>query len=77
MAEIGKKVFKEKYSDKIQTINEFREAKGGISAQAVDYAIKNDRIDYVNIGKRVRVIVLTEKSLAYTPNLSLKREKKI
>lgn len=76
MAEIKDKILKEEYRDKIVTITDFRKNyAGGISSQAIDYAIANDLIDYADLGKRARVIVLTEKTLGYVPNKSPKRFK--
>lgn len=73
MAEISKKVLG-KY--KVTTIADFRHTyAGGVSAQAINYAIDKDLIDYINVGKRVRIIVLTPKSIGYTPNESPKRFK--
>ena len=74
MADILNKVIRPTYQDKLITINEFRNNyASGISSQAIDYAIKNDLIDHMDIGKRVRIIVLTEKTLGYEPNSSPKR----
>jgi hypothetical protein len=44
----------------------------GVTLSALDYAIRNDLLDYVKVG-RIRFIVLTKKSLEYTPNKSPKR----
>lgn len=74
MAEVSKEVLKE--GVKLTTIKDFRDTyAGGVSAQAIAYAIKHDLIDYIQVGERVRVIVLTTKSLTYRPNESPKRYK--
>lgn len=74
MAEVSSKVIRPSFEGKLKTINEFRKTNGkGISSQAIDYAIKNDLIDYIQFGDRVRVIVLTPKTLEYVPNDSPKR----
>ena len=39
----------------------------GVSTQALSYAMDNDKLDYVCIGKN-RFIVLTKKSKTYVPN---------
>jgi len=71
MAEISKEVLGEK---KVTTIADFRKNyAGGVSAQAINYAIEHDLVDYMEVGKRVRIIVLTPKSIQYTPNESPKR----
>jgi hypothetical protein len=46
----------------------------GITLSALNYAIKNDKIDYVKFGN-FRNVVLTQKTLDYKPNLSKKRPK--
>lgn len=77
MAEVSKKVIAEKFKGKLLTITEFRKKYAeGVSSQAVNYAIEHDLIDYVDIGPRVRAIVLTEKTLKYAPNKSKKRNYK-
>lgn len=66
MAKISKnKVIKEKL--KYLTISEFIEKyHPGLTAPAINYAIKNDKVDYFQPG-RERLIVLTEKTLKYNP----------
>lgn len=74
MAEISKDVIKK--GIKLSTIKDFRDTHaGGVSAQAIAYALENDLVDYIRVGNRVRVIVLTDKSLSYQPNSSPKRYK--
>lgn len=61
------------YAGKVITIREFCDKyHDGVTPQAIDYAIKQDIIDYLRIG-RFRYIVLTDKTLAYTPNPSSRR----
>lgn len=62
------KVKKDYY--KVVTVAKFLADKGGIKPQALQYAISKDLVDYVQLGHRGRAIVLTEKSLAYSPNKS-------
>lgn len=72
MAELTKEVIKSQY--KLMSIYEFRMSHGqGVSSQAIGYAIKEELLDYLQIDKRVRVIVLTEKSKSYRPNKSPSR----
>jgi DNA replicative helicase MCM subunit Mcm2 (Cdc46/Mcm family) len=74
MAEVSSEVVKK--GIKLATIKDFRDTyAGGVSAQAIAYALSNDLVDYIRVGERVRVIVLTAKSLAYQPNSSPKRYK--
>ena len=40
---------------------------GGVSSQALSYAMENDKIDYVKVGKE-RLIVMTERTKLYVPN---------
>lgn len=76
MAELSNKIFKG--NTKVATIAEFRHTyANGVSAQAINYAIENDLVDYIDVGPRVRIIVLTPKSLGYTPNNSPKRHREI
>lgn len=73
MAELSKKILKD---TKVTTIADFRHTyANGVSAQAINYAIENDLVDYIDVGPRVRIIVLTPKSISYTPNNSPKRFK--
>lgn len=75
MAEISKKVIKDGF--KLISVQDFREQyAGGVSPQAISYAIKQDQIDYVQISPTVRIIVLTAKTLQYNPNASPKRGNK-
>ena len=52
---------------RLQSIQDFRADKEGISNQALGYAFKHDLVDFIKIGK-VRIIVMTEKSRKYAPN---------
>lgn len=74
MAEVSDKVIKKAFKDKLMSITEFRNTKAqGVSSQAINYAIENDKIDYIKVNNKVRIIVLTKKTLAYKPNASKKR----
>lgn len=74
MADVRELVVKPEYQNKLVSISDFRK-RHNIKAQAVDYLIRNDKIDYVEIDDRVRFIVDTEKTLNYSPNNSPKRVK--
>ncbi|CAB4185426.1 hypothetical protein UFOVP1492_64 [uncultured Caudovirales phage] len=55
---------------KVETlsISEYTEKYGGgVSPQAVSYAMDNDKIDFVRIGKE-RLVVMTENTKTYVPN---------
>lgn len=65
---------------KWESINEFRQRFIGsngkpLSIQALDYAMRPsvDKIDYMKLGNRIRIIILTPKTLAYTPNVTKNR----
>ena len=65
---------------KYESIKEFRNRfldvnNKPLSIQAVDYACRPevDKIDYVQLGARIRVILLTPKTLAYVPNVTKSR----
>jgi len=61
--------------NKVVSISDFKKTyAGGVSAQAINYAIEHDLVDYIQVGKRVRIVVLTHKSLTYSPNKSPKRK---
>lgn len=45
----------------------------GVTPQAVSYAINNGYVDFLWLGKE-RVVVMTEKTKAYTPNHHPKRD---
>lgn len=45
----------------------------GTSNTAIQYNMVNDNIDYVKVG-RFRLVVMTEKTLAYNPNLNKNRK---
>lgn len=73
--EKSKDVLVPEFQGKLMTINEFRnKLASGVSYQAIQYALANDMVDYIDIGPRVKVIVLTEKSLNYRPNKSPARK---
>ena len=76
MADISTDVVARDYSDKLVSLPDFRKSQGNITMQALYYAIDKNLVDYALIGKS-KVIVLTEKTLAYTPNKSPKRRKSI
>lgn len=67
-------VLKPEYIGKVKTIQEFRE-RFGITVQAINYAIKKGLIDSWCVGNRVTLIILTEKTLKYSPNPSPRRKK--
>jgi hypothetical protein len=58
--------------DTIVSHTEFATMKKGISLQNVEYLINHNLIDYVVIAGR-RAIVLTEKSLRYSPKNDRRR----
>lgn len=58
----------------LKTQGEYIKTVVPITYSALDYAMDNDLVDYVVIGGR-RIIVMTENTLAYTPNASKKRPK--
>jgi len=45
----------------------------GISVQNVRYLINNDIVDYERWSERFYLILMTEKTLSYEPNLKMKR----
>lgn len=65
MAELTKtSVFKAE----VLSISEYTEKYGGqVSPQAISYAMDNDKIDFVRVGKE-RLVVMTEKTKTYVPN---------
>ena len=46
---------------------------GGVSSQAISYAMDKDKIDYVLLGT-IRYVVMTEKSRSYVPNAHPNRD---
>lgn len=72
MAEISKKVIKPGFE--LKSTTDFRNECGGITAQALSYAINNDMVDYIKISDTVRIIVMTDKTKKYTPNASKVRK---
>lgn len=72
---LGQTIFVKSYKNKIVSVNEFRNSfqGGALSSNAILYAIKNDLVDYVKVDDKINLIVLTEKTLSYTPNKSPKR----
>lgn len=73
--DLGQKVFRSEYRHKVVSVNAFRNSfeGGAISSNAVLYAINNNLIDYIKIDDKINLIVLTERTKAYTPNKSPKR----
>jgi hypothetical protein len=67
-------VSKKKYQVESQAA--FKKRHPGITTQALRYAMDKDLIDYTKISEG-RVIVLSPKTSAYTPNSSKKRLAKI
>lgn len=66
------KIFKK--GAEVLSISDFAKGYGnGITTQAVDYAIKKDKIDFTSIGKR-KFVVLTEKTKSYVPNFHPSRK---
>lgn len=62
------------FKQDVLTITEFIEKyHEGLTPQAVKYAMESDNLDYVKIGS-VYLVVLTEKTLSYTPNNNKNRE---
>lgn len=72
--DITDKVIAKSYEGKLQTVKDFRTEKD-ITVQAVFYACKNDLIDFIQVG-RTKLIILTDKTLAYTPNKNRNRVKR-
>ena len=72
---LGQKIFVKGFQNKVVSVNEFRNSfpDGAVTANAILYAIKNDLVDYVQVDSQIRLIVLTEKTLAYKPNKNSKR----
>ena len=72
MANVGDKVFKKEWKDKIVSVKEFRFMHKGLSIQAITGAVNSGKLDYIKIGGR-KLIVLTDRTLGYKPNKSVKR----
>lgn len=75
--DLGQKIYAGAYKKKVVSVNTFRNSfkDGAVSSNAILYAIKNNLIDYVKLDDKINLIVLTERTLAYTPNKSPKRIK--
>jgi hypothetical protein len=74
MADLGNIVFAEEYKDKVVTVQDFREKHcDNITSQAVNYACVHDLIDWVQMSNRVKMIVLSPKTLSYQPNKNKNR----
>ena len=74
MADVRKEVMKKQYADSLITIREFRaQYADNVTPQAINYAIDKGLIDHIEVGPRVRIIVLTERTKNYSPNSSEKR----
>lgn len=73
--DLGQRVFKNEFKGKVISVNEFRNSfdGGAITSNAVLYAMSKDLIDYIKIDDKINLIVLTDKTKAYTPNKSPKR----
>jgi hypothetical protein len=57
----------------IVSVSEFaKNYAGGVSSQAISYAMEKDKVDYVWLGDE-RFVVLTDKTKLYSPNASQKR----
>lgn len=70
--DVRKKILKKSFVDSLMSITDFKD-RHGISSQAVAYAIREDLIDYIKVSSRVKIVVLTRKTLDYTPNASKNR----
>lgn len=59
------------YEGKVLPVSEFRHKHAdGVSAQAINYAMRKGLIDYVKVGEKGHttfLIVLTERTLQYKP----------
>lgn len=51
---------------RVTTTKQFRQLKGGISSQALNYARDKELIDFIWTGRNY-LVVLTDKSMKYTP----------
>lgn len=73
--DLGQRVFKNEFKGKVISVHEFRNSfdGGAITSNAVLYAMSKDLIDYIKIDDKINLIVLTDKTKAYTPNKSPKR----
>lgn len=57
-----------------ESLADFRKRHGGIKSQALQYAMKNELVDYIKIGPKASAIILTENTRSYTPKFSPSRE---
>ena len=75
--DVTNQVIRPAYLNKLLSVQQFREDYAdGVTTQAIGYACRNGLIDYIQIDDRVKVIVLTEKTLAYSPNRNKNRRKR-
>lgn len=72
MAEVSKEIIKK--GCELMSITDFKNSVGGVSTQAIDYAISKDLIDYIRVDNRVRVVAMTKKTKSYKPNKSKVRK---
>ena len=71
--EIAKKeILKPAYLEKLMPVASFAKTKK-VANQAMIYAMAKGLVDWVEIAPRNRFIVLTQKSMDYTPNSSPNR----
>lgn len=60
--------FDKSKSFELLTLKEYSEKyTGGVSVQAINYAIDHDKLDFCWVGQQ-RMIVMTEKTKTYVPN---------
>ena len=57
---------------KLLSVSEFAQSVGGVLNNAINYAMIEDKVDYIKVGRN-RIVVMTEKTKSYTPNNSPKR----
>ena len=71
MAEVSDKLLKNGFA--LESVNKFRK-RFGITCGAVAYAMRTGSIDYVELDERTKAVVLTERTLQYSPNKNKNRE---
>jgi hypothetical protein len=64
--------FDEYFNTDVKLVSEYCKQFGGVTPQSIDYLVSKGKIDFVRLGKSV-VIVMSEFTRQYTPNLSKKR----
>lgn len=72
MADLTEKMIG-KESKAWECLEAFRKRHGNIKPQALQYAMANDLVDFIKIGPKARAILLTEKTLKYSPKFSPNR----